>query len=127
MKVKKFSNHLLEVRTVLELSPEEMAFILDKTEQMYKRYEHGDWDKIEHTRQKEDINIKIATFDLQIEKKILMLKTALWKYRMSTYFLTIKGSMIKKQQEAFRKNGQKSVRKSVRTPSSNGHNLKEKG
>lgn len=103
MRTKKFSNTLIEARVRVGFSPEEMAFVLSKTEQMYKLYERGDFDKAEETRQKEDIDIKIATLDIEIEKKILILKTALWKFQMSTYFLTIRGSAIKKKQEAEKK------------------------
>lgn len=123
MRTKKFSYHLIEVRTVLGLSVEEMAFVLDIKEQMYKLWEKGDFDNAEETRYKSNVNFKLATLDIEIEKKILLLRTALCKCQMSTQFHTIRAHEIKKKQEAEKK----SVKKSVKTLHSNQRNSNGKG
>lgn len=109
MRTKKFSYHLIEVRTVLGLSVEEMAFVLDIKEQMYKLWEKGDFDSAEETRYKSNVNFKLATLDIEIEKKILLLRTALCKFQMSTQFYTLRAREIQKKEEAEKKSVKKSV------------------
>lgn len=69
---------------------------------MYKRYERGDWDKTYSIRKQRLLN-KINSLDIEIEKKILMLKATLRKFGHYN-----------------------SVKKSGKTFRSNGHNLHEK-
>lgn len=123
MRPKKFSYHLIEVRTALGLSQEEMAFVLDIKEQMYKLWEKGDFDDAEETRYKSKVNFKLATLELEIEKKILILKTALCKFQMSTYFYTVRAAAIKIKQKA----DEKHVKKNVTTLHSNHRNSNGKG
>lgn len=123
MRTKKFSNTLIEARTVLDFSPEEMAFVLSKKEQIYKLYEKGDFDDVEDSRQKQEIEIMLAALDLEIEKKILVLRAALWKFQTSTYFYSVRGNAIKRRREADRK----AVKKNVTTLHSNHRNSNGKG
>lgn len=80
MNRKKFSSLLFEARTALDLSPEEMAFILSMPDQVYKRYERGQFDDTYSIR-KDRLQNKLGSFDIEIEKKILMLKTTLRKFQ----------------------------------------------
>lgn len=82
MNRKKFSSILFEARTALELSPEEMAFILSMPDQVYKRYERGQFDDTYSIR-KDRLQNKLGSLDIEIEKKILMLKAALRKFQQN--------------------------------------------
>lgn len=81
MNRKKFSSILYEARSDLELSPEEMAFILSMPDQVYKRYERGQFDDTYSVRKERLLN-KLGSLDIEIEKKILMLKAALRKFQL---------------------------------------------
>lgn len=137
MRTKRFSYLLKEVRTVLDLSPGVMAFVLDISEQMYRMYESGKFDNAKDTYSKEEIHLKLVGFDMELSKKILLLRTALLKFKLSTYFYSVRAEAIKKREDADKKKGRKlhplwkgtdikSVKKAVKSNGSNGHNLKEK-
>lgn len=74
MRTKKFSNILIEARAELNLSTETMAFIVGISEQMYQKYERGDWDKT-YSVKKDRIIHKLDTLEIQVQQRILELES----------------------------------------------------
>lgn len=102
MRPKKFSNILIEARQELQLSSEVMSFILGMSEQMYQKYERGDWDKT-YSVKKDRIIHKLDTLEIQVQQRILELESVRLKLKS------------------------KSVKKSVKTIHSKERNLNGKG
>lgn len=95
-KGKLISNALLETRERLELSEQDMAFILGIKEQMYRLYESGGFDKTRSVK-KDEILHRLETFPLELEKKILLLQTVYLKLKMGAGISTMKPNQIRKK------------------------------
>lgn len=129
-KPKTISERLKEVQLFTGLSPEELAFVLDKKEQIYKMYLRGKFDHTYSIRE-DNLIMQLICLEELLEEKIALLENAkklfkIYIHKKGRTETPYRKIWIKARIKFLEEELKNSVKKSVNLPSQNGRNHKEK-
>lgn len=77
----KFSQRLIDMEKLLEISEDEMAFLLNIKQEMYRRYRLGEWDANNNSIRKERMVLDLDNIHINIREKMSLFTIMLRQYK----------------------------------------------
>lgn len=81
---KKFSQRLIDTEERYDISQDELAFLLNIKQEMYRRYRSGEWDADNNSIRKERMVLDLDNLHINIREKMSIFTSMLRRYKQKS-------------------------------------------